>query len=62
MKNDATQVTLSRWTSEAMTAPTLHAQVLALRRTNSARAVAQALGIPLGRACPNFCVNGTDFN
>ena len=42
MKNDATQVTLSRWTSEAMTAPTLHAQVLALRRTHSARA--EALG------------------
>ncbi len=31
-----------------MTAPTLHAQVLALRRTHSARAVAQALNIPLG--------------
>ena len=28
--------------------PTLHAQVLALRRTHSARAVAQALSIPLG--------------
>ena len=39
----ATRATLSRWTSEAMTAPTLHAQVLALRRTHSARAVAQAL-------------------
>lgn len=26
----ATRATLSRWTSEAMTAPTLHAQVLAL--------------------------------
>jgi hypothetical protein len=35
MKNDATQVTLSRWTSEAMTAPTLHAQVLALRRNEA---------------------------
>ncbi len=35
MKNDATQVTLSRWTSEAMTAPTLHAQVLALRRNGA---------------------------
>ena len=35
MKNDATQVTLSRWTSEAMTAPTLHAQVLALRHRKS---------------------------
>ena len=31
-----------------MTAPTLRAQVLALRRTQSARAVAQALNIPLG--------------
>ncbi len=30
------------------TTPTLHAQVLALRRTHSARAVAQALSIPLG--------------
>ena len=30
------------------TTPTLHAQVLALRRTQSARAVAQALNIPLG--------------
>ena len=28
--------------------PTLRAQVLALRRTHSARAVAQALSIPLG--------------
>ena len=28
--------------------PPLHAQVLALRRTHSARAVAQALSIPLG--------------
>ena len=52
MKNDATQVTLSRWTSEAMTAPTptLRAQVLALRRTQSARAEAQALSIPLRSA------------
>ena len=33
-----------------MTAPTLHTQVLALRRTQSARAVAQALNIPLGTA------------
>lgn len=31
-----------------MTASTLHAQVLALRRTHSARAVAQAMSIPLG--------------
>ena len=30
------------------TTPPLHAQVLALRRTHSARAVAQALSIPLG--------------
>ena len=30
--------------------PTLHAQVLALRRTHSARAVAQALSIPLRSA------------
>lgn len=32
------------------TTPTLHAQVLALRRTHSARAVAQALSIPLRSA------------
>ena len=44
--------TWSLWTSEAMAAPTppLHAQVLALRRTHSARAVAQALSIPLRSA------------
>ena len=34
------------------TTPTLRAQVLALRRTQSARAVAQALGIPLGTVKP----------
>lgn len=32
------------------TTPPLHAQVLALRRTHSARAVAQALSIPLRSA------------